>query len=455
MRSPEEATVPAASIRPLLVKELRGVIAGRALWTMLLILCPFIGYSFFQAVALYGEASAAARDAPALASGLSPLDGVLVPTFGAFYLAVTLLFPFVAIRALGREKETGSLRLLVQLPYGVPTLIGAKMVAIATAWLISFVPAISALVLWGALGGHLYVLETGNLLLGHLLYGLLVAVIALAAASIADSSATAAIITLAATIGSWVLDFALAGQPGILELIARFSLTQTLRTFEQGLLPVGLVLGIGAATGGFATLAGIWLHPGVPLRSKLIRSTSCIAAVALAFAAVTTIRTSLDLTEDQRNSFPAADQRALPSLRDRLVIAVHLAPEDPRYTDLRRDVLAKLERTMPHVSIRLASAGQSMIGSTSEESYGEVEYAYGGRSARSRSTDRREILPLIYELAGIPVPAPVAGEDYPGYPLVANARAALPWFLGVLPILIVLAWRWTSRAPRITQSLFK
>ena len=110
---------------------------------------------------------------------------------------------------------------------------------------------------------------------------------------------------------------------------------------------------------------------------------------------------------------------------------------------------------MPHVSIRLASAGQSMIGSTSEESYGEVEYAYGGRSARSRSTDRREILPLIYELAGIPVPAPVAGEDYPGYPLVANARAALPWFLGVLPILIVLAWRWTSRAPRITQSLFK
>ena len=455
MRSPDAATVAHAPFRPLLAKELWGVITGQALWTMLLMLCPFIGYSFFQAVALYGEASTAARDAPALASGLSPLDGVLVPTFGAFYLAVTLLFPFVAIRALGREKETGSLRLLVQSPYGVPTLIGAKMVAVATAWLISFVPAISALVLWGALGGHLYVLETGNLLLGHLLYGLLVAAIALAAASIADSSATAAIITLAATIGSWVLDFALAGQPGILELIARLSLTQTLRTFEQGLLPVGLVLGIGAATGGFAALAGIWLHPGVPLRSKLIRSASCIVVVALAFAAVTTIRTSLDLTEDQRNSFPAADQRALPSLRDRLVIAVHLAPEDPRYTDLRRDVLAKLERTMPHVSIRLASAGQSMIGSTSEESYGEVEYAYGGRSARSRSTDRREILPLIYELAGIPVPAPVVGADYPGYPLVADARAALPWFLGALPILIVLAWRWTSRAPRIPQSLFK
>src|SRR6516165_6061338 len=107
LRSPDTAIVWAASIRPLLVKECWGVITGRALWTMLLILCPLVGYSFFQAVSLYGEASAAARDAPALATGLSPLDGVLVPTLGAFYLAVTLLFPFVAIRALGREKETG------------------------------------------------------------------------------------------------------------------------------------------------------------------------------------------------------------------------------------------------------------------------------------------------------------------------------------------------------------
>ena len=67
------------------------------------------------------------RDAPVLAAGLSPLDGVLVPTFGALYVAVTLLFPFVAIRSLGREKETGALRLLVQLPYRVPTLIAAKI----------------------------------------------------------------------------------------------------------------------------------------------------------------------------------------------------------------------------------------------------------------------------------------------------------------------------------------
>src|SRR5262249_1083325 len=140
LRSPELAAPLQAHMRPLLMKELREALSGRALWTMLLILCPLVGYSFFQAVSLYSEASASARDSPVLASGLSPLDGVLVPSFGALYLAVTLLFPFVAIRTLGHEKETGALRLLVQLPYRAPTLIAAKMVAISTAWLISSFP---------------------------------------------------------------------------------------------------------------------------------------------------------------------------------------------------------------------------------------------------------------------------------------------------------------------------
>jgi ABC-type transport system involved in multi-copper enzyme maturation permease subunit len=437
----------------LLAKELRGVLSGRALWTMLLILCPLVGYSFFQAVSLYGEASSAARDQPALASGLSPLDGVLVPTFGALYVAVTLLFPFVAIRTLGREKETGALRLLIQLPYRVPTLIVAKMTAISLAWFIAVIPALSALAIWAMLGGHLHAPETLNLLLGQLLYGLLVGAIALFAASVSEGSATAAIVALAFTIGSWVLDFALAGQPGLLEWIARLSLTQTLRTFEQGLLSIGLLLGLAVAIGGFAALAAIWLHPGVPARSKLMGSMACAAIIAAVLAFATQIRTSFDLTEDRRNSFPAADQRALAELREPLLVTVHLAPEDPRYVDLRRNVLAKLERVLPRVSIRLAASGQSVVGSTSDEAYGEIEYSYGGRSAKTRSTSHREALPLLYGLAGKSIPTPVAGEDYPGYPLTAGGQGMLLWFCGALPLLIVIAWWWSGRPPRIPPRL--
>jgi ABC-type transport system involved in multi-copper enzyme maturation permease subunit len=420
---------------------------------MLILLCPLVGYSFFQAATLYGEASTAARDSPAMASGLSPLDGVLVPTFGAFYVAVTLLFPFVAIRVLGREKETGALRLLVQLPYRTATLIGAKMAAVAIALLVALIPALSAMALWEMLGGHLAAPETINLIGGHLLYGLLIGAIALFSAAISDSAATAAIIALAFTIGSWVLDFALAGQPGIIGTISRLSLTQTLRTFEQGLLSVGLLVGMGAAILSFCALAAFWLHPGTPAPRKLRRSFACAVAFAVLLALATQLGASADLAEDQRNSFPPADQRELAHFNEPLVITVHLAPEDPRYADLRRNVLAKLERVMPHVSIRLAIGAQTIVGSSAEEFYGEVEYSYAGRFARSRSTSHREVLPILYELAGRPIPAPVVGADYSGYPLVANAHIALSWFFAALPLSIVLAWWWVSRPPQIPMSL--
>jgi hypothetical protein len=420
---------------------------------MLLLLCPLIGYSFVQAVALYSEASTAALHAPVLARGLSPLDGVLVPSLGALYVGTTLLFPFVAIRALSQEKESGALRLLVQLPYRASTLVTAKLAAVLTAWVLASLPAVSALGLWGLLGGHVSPPETLNLLLGHLCYGLLVGAIALFAASLADSAATAAILTLACTIGSWVLDFTLAGRPGILAWVAGLSLTLTLRPFEQGLLEVGLVVGIAAAIGGFGVLAAVWLPPGVTVRAKLARSLGCVLMTGIILALATQIRTALDVTEDQRNSFPAADQRALAQLTDPLVVTVHLAPEDPRYADLQRNVLAKLARTLPHVTIRLAGGRQTLASSAEDEAYGEVEYAYGARTATSRSTSPGEILPLLYGLAPMPAPTAIAADAYPGYRCVANAQAALFWFCGGLPLVIVLTWWWTRRPPRLDSSL--
>src|SRR5262249_2840373 len=153
-----------------------------------------------------------------------------------------------------------------------------------------------------------------------------------------------------------------------------------------------------------AALAAVWLHPGTPLRARFVRSLACVVVVAAVLAVATQIRSSTDLAEDRRNSFPAADQRALAELREPLTLTVHMAPEAPRYVDLRRNVLAKLERVLPQVTVRLATAGQTMVGSTGEERYGEIEYAYGGRSAVSRSTSHREALPLLYQLAGRPIP---------------------------------------------------
>ena len=446
MRSPDASL--RAPIGPLLIKELWEILSGRALWTTLLILCPLVGYGFFQAVSLYGEASAAAAQSPAMATSLSPLDGVLVPTFGAFYVTVTLLFPFVAIRALGAEKESSALRLLIQLPYRPVTLVFAKLAAILAAWLLCLVPVLAALAIWRLIGGHIDAPETLDLMLGHLLYGMLIGAIALFAAAITESAATAAIVTLAFTIGSWVLDFAAAGRPGVLDVLSRISLTQTLRPFEQGLLPANLVIGIIAVVLGFCALAAVWLSPGVGTRIKLKRSLACMLAVGAMLGLSANIRKASDLSEDRRNSFPAADERVLPQLREPLIVTVHLAPEDPRYTDLKRNVLAKLERALPNVAIRFAGRQQTMVGSTGDERYGEIEYSYGGRSGTSRSTSHREVLPLLYELAGVNIPAPAPGDDYRGYPLVASGETAIAWCFGALPLLIAAAWWLTRRPPR-------
>ena len=449
MRSPK-AVAHAAPLRPLLAKELAEIASGRALWTMLLLVCPLVGYSFVQAVSLYSEASKAALQTPAAVASLSPLDGILVPTFGSFYVAVTLLFPFVAIRVLGQEKESGALRLLVQLPYRSSTLILAKLAALLAAWAVASIPVLSSLLIWALLGGHLAALETANLLFGHSLYGLLVGAIALFAATISDSSATAAIITLAATIGSWVLDFTLAGGTGLSAWIAQLSLTQTLRSFEQGLLSAELVVGIGAVIGGLAALSSVWLRPGVPTRVKFSLSVPCALLAIVALGIASQIRTSVDVSEDRRNSFAPADQTLLATLRMPLTITVNLALEDPRYIDLRRNVLGKLERAMPNVSIVLAGGRQDLAGTS--DTYGQIEYVYGGRSDVSRSTSPREILPLLYALAGTQPPAPMPGAEYPGYPLVANADATLLWFFCGLPLLIALAW-WRSRQPPPVTSL--
>jgi len=135
-------------------------------------------------------------------------------------------------------------------------------------------------------------------------------------------------------------------------------------------------------------------------------------------------------------------------------VSVHLAPEDPRYADLQGNVLAKLDRAMPNVLISLV-AGRQGFATEGSESYGEIEYVYGGRSDVSRSTSPREILPLIYSLAGVAPAAPMPGGEYPGYPLVATAETTLFWFFGGLPLLVALCWWWIRRPPAVDRSLVK
>ncbi|HMV48393.1 MAG TPA: ABC transporter permease, partial [Blastocatellia bacterium] len=144
----------------LIAKEWRELTASRAYWLLLVLIGPLVGNSFIAAVNLYAEASGIGGGAAALAQGLTPLDGILVPTFGAYELALTLLFPFVAIRLIAAEKESGAWKLALQLPTGLSLTIAAKMTALLAGWLLAWLPGVVAVVLWKSYGGHLYAPES-------------------------------------------------------------------------------------------------------------------------------------------------------------------------------------------------------------------------------------------------------------------------------------------------------
>jgi len=136
--------------RIILQKELAGLLAGRAFWVLLLIQSLLTGASYSQALSLYAEASRTALSTPALAVGLSPLEGVFVPTFGSLYLGLTLLFPFVAIRQLAQERADRTLLLLLQTRVPLAGWLLAKALVLLLAGVALLTIPLSALAFWTA-----------------------------------------------------------------------------------------------------------------------------------------------------------------------------------------------------------------------------------------------------------------------------------------------------------------
>lgn len=421
-------------------KESRELLASRAFWVLLLMIGPLVGQGFVAAVNLYAEVSGAAGGPAALPQGLSPLDGILAPSFGAYDLAVMLLFPFVAIRLVASEKDSGALKLMLQAPSSVGSTVAAKGVVILSGWLIAWTPGFVALALWKSYGGHLHAPETINLLAGHLLRVILSAGVAVAAAAVSSGAATAAIVTLGFTVGTWALEFVAAGRGGFLQKLATYTPTAALHGFEQGQFRLStVVVLLAAGVGGFA-LASIWLPTGRGWRFRLIGSVGVAAGVALVAWGGSLVRATWDLSENQRNSFSPADQAALREIKQPLRITVYLAPEDPRLTDLERGIIGKLRVILPRVEVDYAAQSVSGLFEAHEDHYGEVWYELGGRSVMSRSTTEPIVLETLYQLAEIQPPAASDEAGYPGYPLAAQPRNAALIFYALWPLLICGGW---------------
>jgi ABC-2 type transport system permease protein len=427
-------------IRPLLAKELRELMASRAFWLLLLMIGPLVGHGFVTAVDTYAEASGRGGGPAALAQGLSPLDGILVPTFGAYDLAVTLLFPFVAIRLVSAEKESGALKLMLQGPAGIGNMLAAKGLTLLAGWLIAWAPGLIALALWKIYGGSLYAPEVLNLVLGHLLRAILACGVAVAAAAIAKGAASAAIVTLGFTVGTWALEFIGMARGGVLQELGSYTPTSALRVFEQGefrLSTVVVTLTLGLA--GFV-LAAVWLPARLNMRSRLARSAAVLLGTALTLWGGSILRPSWDLSENRRNSFSMADEAALRQINRPLGVRVFLAPEDPRLMDLDRNILSKLKRILPRVDVDYSARTRAGLFEGPRDRYGEIWYEMDGRKVMSRSTTEPIVLGTLYELAHVRPPVHSEENGYSGHPLAAEPKGAAWVYYSLWPAGVGLVW---------------
>jgi ABC-type transport system involved in multi-copper enzyme maturation permease subunit len=424
----------------LIGKEWRELLASRSYWLLLMMIGPLVGHAFITAVGLYAEASGSSGGPAALAQGLTPLDGILVPTFGAYDLAATFLFPFVAIRIIAAEKQSGGLKLLLQLPGSLATKVTAKALALLSGWIVTLLPGLLAIVLWKSYGGHLHAPETLNLLLGHFLRAALSAGIAVAAAALAENAASAAIVTLGFTVGTWALDFIAAGRGGFLQQLAAYTPTATLRFFEHGLLRLNIVVAMLAlSVAGFA-LAVVWLHTGRTWRFRLLSTLALALILVFIIGGANGVRASWDASENRRNSFSRADEVALSQIRQPLKITVVLSPEDPRLTDFEQNVLRKLRRVLPHLDVNYSSNSRTGLFEKPEDHYGEIWYEMNGQKTMERSTIEEIVLEQIYKLAGVNPPALAEENSFSGYPLSARPRGASWLFYGLWPLMTIAAW---------------
>ena len=421
----------------LVSKEYRELVASRAWWVLLLAMGPLVGVTFISAVRTYAEMSGLNGTTAGVGEAFSPLVGVWAPTFSACEVAAVFLLPFVAIKLVSGDRQSGALRIEMQHPMPAIARIGAKAIVLLGGWLAASLAPLAAVLLWKSYGGAVYTPELISVLLGHVLNAGLTIALAFAAASLTEHPSTAAILTLGVTVGTWILNFIAAVQGGIWERAAGYTPPAMVAQFQHGLIRLDVVLITTAIVGAGLAFAALWLRLGVPVRRRLQESIALAACGVLVVIAASLASPSWDLSENRMNSFPEADEQALARIHAPLGIEVHLAPEDPRRADLDHKAIAKLRRVMPVVHVQYISATSVGLFEQTAPHYGEIWYELGGKKEMSRATTAESALETIYDLAGVKPPVEKDDDVFRGHPLAVAPKGAAAVFYGIWPAAIV------------------
>src|SRR4029434_9641419 len=129
---------------------------------MVIAMGPLVGVSFISAVRTYGELSGVGGTAAGVGEAFSPLVGIWAPTFSACELAAAFLLPFVGIRLVAGDRQSGALKLELQHSISAFPRVAAKALVLLAGWLIASIPPLGAILLWKSYGGSVYAPEVAT-----------------------------------------------------------------------------------------------------------------------------------------------------------------------------------------------------------------------------------------------------------------------------------------------------
>jgi hypothetical protein len=423
----------------LLDKECRELVVSKAWWVLLLAMGPLVGVSFISAVRTYAEVSGLNGTAAGVGEALSPLVGVWAPTFSAAELAAVFLLPFVAIRVVAGDRQSGALKLEIQQGMSAFARIAAKALVLVAGWLVAMLPPLSAILLWKSYGGAIYPPELVTLTFGHVLNAGLTISLAAAMSALTEHPSTAAILTLSVTVGTWIINFFGAVQGGWWERAAGYTPAAMVAEFQHGLVRFDTVLIALVLTLTGLGIAAVWMRLGMAVSRRVRESIGIGMLAAGSIFACTFLTASWDASESRSNSFSEADERALRLIHVPLRIEAHLAPEDPRRVDLEHNALSKLRRVMPKLEVQYVSNTSIGLFEQTSAGYGEIWYDLGGLRTMSRVTTAEGVLEAIYSLAGVAPPAETDEDVFRGHPLAVPAKGAGTIFYALWPALFLVS----------------
>jgi len=436
-----------AAIVWLFAKEWRELLASRAWWVMLVVMGPLVGMSFISAVTAYGELSGANGTAEGVGQAFSPLTGIWAPTFSACELAAAFLLPFVAIRLVSGDRQSGAMKIEMQHSLSSFTRISVKATMLMLGWLIATAAPLLGVALWASYGGHIDAPELLSVFAGHVLNGGLTIALAATAAALTEHPATAAIVTLTVTVGTWLINFAAAVNGGWWERAAAFTPTAMVAEFQRGLVRADIIIAAAVLIFLGLALAAVWLRIGSSVAQRARTSVALVAMAAVAIAGAVRVRASWDVSEGRYNSFSRADEVAMRTIHGELKVRAHFAPEDPRRSDLEYRGMRKLRRAVPHADIEYVSKTSTGLFEQTNDQYGEISYELDGRKVVSRITTAEGVRDAVFAVANLQL-GPNSSEDdeFRGHPLAATPRGAGAIFYGIWPVItaalaVFIQWR--------------